>query len=75
MKISKLFSMIYKEVLQFVPLFQVVWAGTVIFGFVMLIVSFVLKKNSVRKKSFWIVGGIGALLVASSGTQLIASLL
>lgn len=57
------------------PLFRMVWAGTVVLGIVMIVTAFVLKRNPIRKKSPWIVGGIGLLLVISPGTQLLASLL
>lgn len=66
---------IYKILLQFVPLFRVVWIISVIVGIVLLIVAFGLKRNPIRKKSPWIVGGIGMLMFISSGTQLITSLL
>lgn len=66
---------IYKILLQFVPLFRVVWIISSIVGIVLLIVAFALKRNPIRKKSPWIVGGIGISLFISSGTQLITSLL
>lgn len=64
---------IYEGLLQFVPLFRVVWAVTVGLGLVMLVIALVLKKNPERKKSPWIVGGIGLLMMLSSGAQLITS--
>lgn len=66
---------IYKILLQFVPLFRVVWIISLIVGIVLLVVAFGLKRNPIRKKSPWIVGGIGMLMFISSGTQLITSLL
>lgn len=66
---------IYKILLQFVPLFRVVWIISLIVGIVLLVVAFGLKRNPIRKKSPWIVGGIGILMFISSGTQLITSLL
>lgn len=74
MDISQTITTIYEGLIQFVPLLRVVWAATVVLGIAMLIVAFVLKKNPVRKKSPWIVGGIGLLIIISSGTQLIMSL-
>lgn len=66
---------IYKILLQFVPLFRVVWIISLIVGIVLLVVAFGLKRNPIRKKSPWIVGEIGILMFISSGTQLITSLL
>lgn len=74
MDISQIVTTIYDVLLQFVPLFRVIWVVTVVFGITMFITALVLKKNPDRKKSPWIVGGIGLLLVISSGTQLIMSL-
>lgn len=74
MDISLTIATIYEGLLQFVPLFRVVWGATVVLGIAMVIIALVLKKNPVRKKSPWIVGGIGLLMVISSGTQLIMSL-
>lgn len=73
MDISQTIATIYEGLLRFVPLFRVVWATMVVLGVAMLIIAFVLKKNPVRKKSPWIVGGIGLLMVISSGTQLMMS--
>lgn len=73
MDISQTIATIYEGLLRFVPLFRVVWAAMVVLGVAMLIIAFVLKKNPVRKKSPWIVGGIGLLMVISSGTQLMMS--
>lgn len=70
---SQIIATIYKELLQFVPLFRVVWAATVVLGITMLMIAFVLKKDPVKKKSPWIIGGIGCLMIISSGTQLIMS--
>lgn len=75
MNLSEMIGMIYEGILQFIPLFRVVWIATVILGIVMLIIAFYLRKNLTRKKSPWIVGGIALLMIISSGTQLIASLL
>lgn len=75
MKLSELIGTIYEGILTFMPLFRMVWAGTVVLGIVMIVTAFVLKRNPARKKSPWIVGGIGLLLVISPGTQLLASLL
>lgn len=74
MDISQIITAIYKGLLQFVPLFRVVWTITVMLGVAMFVIAFVLKKDSARKKSPWIVGGLGLILMISSGTQLIISL-
>lgn len=68
-------DMIYERILQFMPIFRIVWSGSLVLGAVMLIIAIVLKKNPTRRRSPWIVGGIALLMVISSGTQLIASLL
>lgn len=73
MDISQTITTIYEGLLQFVPVFRVGWAAAVVLGITMLIIALVLKKNPARKKSPWIVGGIGLLMVISSGTQLIMS--
>lgn len=74
MYISQTIATIYDALLQFVPMFRAVWATTIVLGIAMAIIALVLKKKPVRKKSPWIVGGIGLLMVISSGTQLIISL-
>lgn len=73
MDISQIIATIYEELLQFVPLFRVIWVATMVLGITLVIIALVLKKNPVRKKSPWIVGGIGLLMVISLGTQLIKS--
>lgn len=74
MNISKIITEIYEGLLKFVPLFRVVWVTAVVFGIAMLMIALILKKNPARKKSPWVVGGIGLLMTISSGTQLIMSL-
>lgn len=74
MNISKLIAAITEGVLAFMPFFRIVWAGTVALGIAMVGIAFVLKKNPIRKKSPYIVGGLGLVMVISSGTQLLASL-
>lgn len=74
MNISKLIAAITEGVLSFMPFFRIVWTGTVALGIAMVVIAFVLKKNPIRKKSPWIVGGLGLVMVISSGTQLLASL-
>lgn len=73
MSITQLINMIYQGLLQFVPLFRVIWVVSVLLGIALLILAVVLKKNPIRKKSPWITGGFGLVLVISSGTQLIMS--
>lgn len=74
MNISQTIATIHEGLLQFVPLFRMIWAATVALGIALVSTALVLRKNPVRKKSPWIVGGIGLLMVISSGTQLITSL-
>lgn len=74
MDISKIITEIYEGLLKFVPLFRVVWVTAVVLGIAMLMIALILKKNPARKKSPWVVGGIGLLMTISSGTQLIMSL-
>lgn len=64
---------IYKAFLPLVPMFRVAWAATTALGLGMLIIAMVLKKEPARKKSPWIVGTIGILIMLSSGTQFIMS--
>lgn len=66
---------IYEGLSQLVPFFRIVWICTLIIGAAMLITALVLKRDPERKKSPWIVGGIGLVMAVSSGAQLIASLL
>lgn len=73
MTIPQTVATIYEALLQFTPLFRVAWAATVVLGVVMLLTAVVLKKNPARKKSPWVVGGIGLLMALSSGMQLIMS--
>ncbi|WP_373125095.1 hypothetical protein [Blautia producta] len=75
MSLAELIDLIYKWVLQFMPLFRIAWSGIVVLGIAMLIIAVILKKNPTRKKSPWIIGGIALLMVISSGTQLVASFL
>lgn len=74
MELTNLVGTIYEGFIQFMPLFRMVWIGTTVLGAAILIIALILKKNSERKKSPWIVGGIGLLMLISSGTQLLVSL-
>lgn len=75
MNVTEMTEMIYGGVLRFLPLLRIAWGSMVGMGAVMIIIALVLKKNPDRRKSPWIVGGIGLLMVISSGTQLISSLI
>lgn len=75
MNVTEMTEMIYGGVLQFLPLLRIAWGSMIGMGAVMIIIALVLKKNPDRRKSPWIVGGIGLLMVISSGTQLISSLI
>lgn len=74
MNFTNLIGIIYEGLLQLMPLFRKVWIGTIVLGAAMLIIALILKKSPERKKSPWIVGGIGLLMFISSGTQLLVSL-
>lgn len=74
MNISNVIDTIYEGFLKLMPLFFKVWIGTMVLGIIMLIIALILKKNPERKKSPWIVGIIGLLMIVNSGTQLIVSL-
>lgn len=74
MNISRWFRAVYLGILEFMPFFRVAWLVNVAVGIVLLVLAMVIKKNSERKKAPWIVGGIGLLMLVSSGIQLIASL-
>lgn len=74
MDLTNLIGRIYEVLIQFMPLFRMVWIGTIVLGVAMLIIALILKKNPKRKKSPWIVGGVGLLMLISSGTQLLVSL-
>lgn len=74
MDLTNLIGTIYEGLIQFMPLFRMVWIGTIVLGVAMLIIALILKKNPKRKKSPWIVGGVGLLMLISSGTQLLVSL-
>lgn len=74
MNLTNLIEAIYEGLLQLMPLLRMVWIGTIVLGVAMLIIALILKNNPERKKSPWIVGGIGLLMLISSGTQLLVSL-
>lgn len=74
MDLTNLIGIIYGSLMRFMPLFRMVWIGTIGLGAAMLIIALLLKSNHERKKSPWIVGGIGLLMVISSGTQLLVSI-
>lgn len=74
MNLLRLIESIYRELLQFIPWFRGIWIGSIVLGGIMLMIAWMLKKNPLRKKSPWIVGISGLLLIVSSSTQLIVSL-
>lgn len=74
MNLLRLIESIYVELLRFVPWFRGIWIGSIVLGGIMLMIAWMLKKNPLRKKSPWIVGISGLLLIISSSTQLIVSL-
>lgn len=73
MDFKGLIDAIFEGILRFMPLFRVMWVVTAGIGLIMMIIALVLKRTPARKKSPWIVGCIGLLVMLSSGTQLIAS--
>jgi len=50
---------------------MVAWVTTILLGVALVVLAFVLKRNPERKKSPWIVGGIGLSMIISSGVQLV----
>lgn len=75
MAFGDLIGTIYEYLQQFIPVFRVVWGTTIVLGIVLIGLAVILKKNPKRKKAPWIIGGIGILMIASSGTQLLSSLI
>jgi len=74
MNLEKAIGVIQDLITEFIPLFRAAWTSTVLIGVAMVVLALLLRKNPVRKKSPWIVGSIGVLMIISSGTQLIFSL-
>ena len=68
-------TIIQKLFIQYLPIFRVTWAITILLGIILVVVALILKKNPERKKSPWILGGIGTLMIISSGMQLLFSLI
>lgn len=73
MDFTSFIDAIFEGIVRLIPLFRVMWVVTVGLGLIMMIIALMLKRIPARKKSPWIVGCIGLLLMLSSGTQLIAS--
>lgn len=66
---------IFQKLVQLVPFFRYIWASTIVLGVTMLVIALLLKRNPTLKKSPWIVGIIGLVVIVSSGSQLIFSFL
>jgi len=69
-----LLTTILEWVNSFMLFFRAAWITTIVLGVALAAIAFILKRNPDRRKSPWIVGGIGLLMVISSGTQLLFSL-
>ena len=54
---------------QLTPRYGDVWAGSALMGFFMVAIAYALMRNLGRRKSAWIVGGIGTAMVLTSGAQ------
>ena len=75
MEMGQTIETIYQQLTQFIPMFRIIWAGTIVLGIALCIIAFILKKKKTRKMMPWIVGAIGIVMICSSGGQLIACLL
>lgn len=58
MDISQIIATIYEVLLQFVPLFRVVWATTVVLGIVMMVIALILKKTLSEKNHLGLSGDL-----------------
>lgn len=74
MDISNMFHTIYQGIMSLMPFFRIAWISTLLLGAAMIMIALLLKRNPERKKSPWIVGTLGLLMLISSGTQLIGSM-
>ena len=68
-------DLVMEIVNELMPFLRTAWVTTVMMGIALLILAVVLNKNPERKKSPWIAGSFGTLMVISSGLQLIVSFL
>lgn len=60
---------------RLMPMFRVAWVSSISIGVVLVLVALLLQRNPSRKTSPWVLGTIGAVMVMSSGWQLVASLI
>jgi cytochrome c oxidase assembly factor CtaG len=75
MAFGDLIGTIYDFLLQFMPVFRVFWVVSILVGAVLVVSAAILKKNPERKKAPWILGVVAILMIASSGAQLLSSLI
>ena len=73
MNISQTIDGLYQMLVQFIPLFRYIWAGTIVVGLVLLGSAYFVRKGSERKRLSMVLCIIGALFVLSSSAQLIIS--
>ena len=68
---NELVRLISWWIYELMSIFMVAWVTTILLGVALVVLAFVLKRNPERKKSPWIVGGIGLSMIISSGVQLV----
>lgn len=56
------------------PLLRAGWAASFLLGLALLAWGWAWSRDPARRRSPWVLGGIGALIVLSSGSQLVWSL-
>ena len=71
--IREVIEWIAEWIYALMPLFRAVWVTTILMGIALLVIAFILKQSPTRRKSPWIIGGIGLAMFISSGTQLFFS--
>ena len=75
MAIGEIIRSLYQALLELVPVFRIVWGGTIAVGIVLLCIAYSAKTGSDRKTLSIVLGIIGGSLTVSAATQLIISLL
>ena len=70
---NEIVAWIFEWIYELMPFFRAAWIATILMGIVLLVIAIILKQNPDRRKSPWIVGGIGLAMFISSGTQLFYS--
>jgi len=72
---NELVMWVFEWIHELMPFFRAAWVATILMGIAFLVIALILRQNPNRRKSPWIVGGIGLAMFISSGTQLFFSLL